>query len=304
MKNLFLLLTGFIFILSSCSESKKETKTPILSKADTVYTFNFAGQKLSVDPDGGRIISFQHEGKEMIGPGGSTFWTSPQSAWNWPPVKEHQEVAYKDESKGDTLILRSQKDTTVGVEIIKMIFANLNDSTFTVRYGIVNKNDSTIRVAHWENTRTFKTALIFYPKGNTDSSSSNPVFGKLKLSSSDGINWFKYDSSRIGDGKTMAKLFADGAEGWIAESNDGLLLIKKFKDLSAAEVAPGEGEIEVFSDFGSPFSEMEQQGPYAELKPNETAWWEVTWILRKLPEGVKTEEGNAKLVEVVRGEIK
>ena len=304
MKKIFLLQTAIIFILFSCSESKKETKAPILTKEDTIFSFNFAGQKLSVDPDGGRIVSFQNDNKEIIGPGGSTFWTSPQSPWSWPPVKEHHDLAYSSYMKGDTLTLKSKKDKTVGVEIIKIIFANTADSTFTVRYGITNKNDSTIKIAPWENSRTFKTALIFYPKGSTDSSSSNPVFGKLKLSASNGINWFVYDSSRIGSGKTMAKLYADGAKGWIAEANDGLLLIKKFKDLSPSEVAPGEGEIEVFSDFGSPFSEMEQQGPYTELKPNETLWWEVKWILRKLPEGVKAEEGNANLVEIVRGEIK
>jgi hypothetical protein len=80
--------------------------------------------------------------------------------------------------------------------------------------------------------------------------------------------------------------------------------VKKFKDLSPAEVALGEGEIEIFSDYDSPFSEMEQQGPYNELKPDATLWWEVKWILRKLPDGIEPKEGNEQIAGAVRSLLK
>lgn len=45
--------------------------------------------------EGARITSFTLGGKEIIGPGGSTFWTSPQDPWGWPPIPEHHDKAYK-----------------------------------------------------------------------------------------------------------------------------------------------------------------------------------------------------------------
>ena len=49
---------------------------------------------------GGKIMSLKHGDKEVISQSrfpeafGSTFWTSPQKEWNWPPVNEFDKGAY------------------------------------------------------------------------------------------------------------------------------------------------------------------------------------------------------------------
>lgn len=302
MKIRLLFISCMILLLSCKHENKEETKSPILGKQDSLYVFNFAGQKLALNPKGGRITSFQLDSQEIIGPGGSTFWVSPQSYWSWPPIKQHHEDVYEAQIKGDTLELKSKKDDLLHLEIIKIIFSNNADTSFTVRYGIHNSGDSVINIAPWENTRTFKNALLFYPKGSTDSTASNPVFGKLMLTNAEGLNWFAFDSSRVQE-KNMGKLFADGAEGWIGEANNGLILIKKFQDLSMESQAPGEGEIEIFADLENPFMEMEEQGPLKKLEPGKTLWWEVKWKLRKIPKGVEVKEGSSGLSNFVKSLI-
>lgn len=297
-KKIFIVL--FISVFVSCTNRKKESI--LISKQDSLYVFNFANQRLKVDVHGGRIISFQQNDIEIIGTGGSTFWVSPQSHWSWPPIKQHHDAVYNSQITGDTLILKSKKDDLLNVEIIKMIYPNSIDTSFTIRYGILNSGDSSINVAPWENTRTFKTALLFYPQGSTDSTASNPIFGNLKLVKSESINWFAFGKGSVME-KNMGKIFADGAEGWIAEANNGLILIKKFQDIPLERQAPGEGEIEIFADLDHPFLEMEEQGPYTRLNPGQTLWWEVKWILRKVPEKIELREGNEKLIKYVKNSV-
>jgi hypothetical protein len=296
-KYLISFIIGFILFIVLCIYNQK--KASVVSQKDSLFTLSFADQRLTVDLHGGRITSFQMNEKEIIGPGGSTFWVSPQSLWAWPPVKEHHEDRYTWQISGDTLVLKSKKDSLLNIEIIKMIYSNSTDSSFTIRYGILNSGDVVRDVAPWENTRTFKSALIFYPKGMMDSTASNPVFGTLELRTVEGINWFTFEPIRV-KGKSMGKVFADGADGWIAEANDGLMLIKKFEDIPLGSQAPGEGEIEIFSDLENRFLEMEEQGPLTSLKPQETLWWEVKWILRKIPDSISVKEGNGELINLVK----
>ena len=77
--------------------------------------------------------------------------------------------------------------------------------------------------------------------------------------------------------------------------------MKVFPDVPRDAQAPGEAEIEIYVDQGGSFIEVEQQGPYAELKPGATSSWQVHWILRKLPPGLEAQAGSAALLGFVRG---
>jgi len=266
-----------------------------VSLGNTVMTID-AGQ-------GARITSFTLGGKEIIGPGGSTFWTSPQDPWGWPPIPEHHDNAYKVKATKNAVEFVSEKDTKLGVVIKKHITANPSDTSFIVTYTIINESGKELQVAPWENTRTKKSSLTFYPRGEKEFEQSSPVMSILKMNDFDGIRWFAYAPERVTDGN-MAKLYADGSEGWIANTDEGLLLIKKFEDTKASERAPGEGEIEIFADTQNPFIEMEQQGAYKTLAPGEKITWEVKWYLRSLPASVTKEEGNPELVKIVRSIVK
>ena len=71
--------------------------TPLASMAQQQLTVGDV--TMTINPEkGARILSFQYKGQEMISQlkapesFGSTFWTSPQKEWNWPPVKEFDKM--------------------------------------------------------------------------------------------------------------------------------------------------------------------------------------------------------------------
>ena len=63
---------------------------------------------------GGKILSLKYDDREMLSQlrwpesFGSTFWTSPQKEWNWPPVKEFDKMPYMVEQEVGTLSMTSE----------------------------------------------------------------------------------------------------------------------------------------------------------------------------------------------------
>ena len=112
--------------------------------------------KITVLKSGGRLLSTKINGVEFLEQEaqqvGNTFWTSPQSGWEWPPLKEHDEDDYQGRLDGSVLMLRSSVDSKLNFRIIKE-YKLINESTFSVKYGIVNHNDEAKKVAPWEITR-------------------------------------------------------------------------------------------------------------------------------------------------------
>ena len=77
------------------------TTSPTVS--GTLYTFASGNTVFAVDAaKAGRIVTFSLAGKNVLTAAknsqdnnwGSTFWPSPQSAWNWPPPAELDPGAY------------------------------------------------------------------------------------------------------------------------------------------------------------------------------------------------------------------
>ena len=59
-------------------------------------------------------------------------------------------------------------------------------------------------------------------------------------------------------------------------------------------VRPGEGEIEIYAN--NRYAEIEVQGPYAQIPAGASAFWRVTWYLRKLPAGLVPSSGSVELL--------
>ena len=72
---------------------------------------------------GGKIVSYRLGDKEVLSQTrfpnsfGSTFWTSPQSEWNWPPVAEYDRKAFKAEVNGNVLVLTGEKSERFGYRV-------------------------------------------------------------------------------------------------------------------------------------------------------------------------------------------
>ncbi len=225
---------------------------------------------------GGKIISLTYDGQEVISQSkmpesfGSTFWTSPQNEWNWPPVPELDKYPYEIEvDEANRLVISSSVAAKLGFKVRKEFITNEKDHTLKVNYTIINAGKETKKVAPWEITRVPNEGLIFFdaPVGGI-----TPA-GLMPFTASEGISWYSTDTAN-----ENRKINADG-KGWLAYLNKSLLLVKQFEDLAPTQPAPGEAEIQVYVNRGKTYIELESQGAYTTLKPGEQLTWSVKWHL-------------------------
>jgi hypothetical protein len=207
-------------------------------------------------------------------------------------------MLYVASIRNNVLKLVSQQDPKLGYVFTKEISTDPKNLSFKIKYTITNQSTQTQRVAPWEISRVFPKGLTFYPTGTSAPSGPLAPFTENIAN----ITWFDYQDSKIP--AQDLKLFADGAEGWLAQVHAGILLVKQFPDVPAGKAAPTEGEIEIYSARRKNYIEIEQQGIYTELIPGASTTWEVTWYLRQLPATMKIVPGSSELVEYVRKIIK
>ena len=244
--------------------------------------FEIAAGEVTMTVDaahGGKILSFKRGEQEVISqmrwPNafGSTFWTSPQVEWNWPPVPEYDSMPYTVDNQEETLCLTGPVSEKFGYRIRKEFAADPSDGALVVTYSIVNESGAEKKVAPWEITRVPNGGVIFF---DGDPEAVTPA-GLMPVRGADGAAWIDVDVAN-----ENRKVNADG-KGWFAFSDNGLVLLKRFQDLEASEPAPGEAEIQVYINGRKTFVELECQGPYTVLQPGEALKWSVRWYL--IPSG-------------------
>ena len=246
---------------------------------------------------GGKILSYKYGDKEIISQSpmreafGSTFWTSPQKEWNWPPVNEFDKMPYTVKSSSP-LVIESQVSPRLKYRVRKEFSTDTKDKAIVVTYSIVNESDETRKVAPWEITRVKnENGLIFF---DAPTSGITPA-GLMDFKSVGGASFYLSDEAN-----DNRKVNADG-KGWLAYKNEELLMIKKFDDLDASQPAPNEAEIQVYVNRGKTYIELESQGAYTELKPGESLSWTVRWYL--MPDASPV-EASAKLLKQVKKVVK
>ena len=231
---------------------------------------------MTIDPsEGGKILSFKYKGQEAISQMpmreayGSTFWTSPQKEWNWPPVQEYDKQAYKVEQDGNTLVLTSDVSQKLGFRIKKTFSTDTKSEAITVTYTIINESGKEKQVAPWEITRVLNEGLIFF---DAPAEQVTPA-GIIPFKTAFKAAWYTTDVAN-----DNRKINADG-KGWLAYLDKGLLMVKKFDDLKPNQPAPDEAEIQVYVNRGKTYIELESQGAYTKLAPGESLSWTVKWYL-------------------------
>lgn len=310
-----ILIITALFFTSGCS-GQKDNDRAVPQNNNGLYSIIVNNLVLEIDPAiGGRITSLKIDGKNFFTEKsvnsdnwGSTLWPSPQGVWRWPPSPELDNKPYSVEVENNVVKMVSQKDPKYGWIFTKEISGNKKAGSFTLRFTITNGSDSAQYVAPWEVSRVHINGLTFFPIGK-----GNKQGGLVPLVvEQDGICWFPYQQDKL-PVKGDRQLYTDGSEGWLAQVNDGVILVKKFPDIPLEKNAPNtngqpEGEIELFTSGVSPerggYVEIEHQGAYEELQPGASSTWEVIWFLRKLPNTIKTEVGNGALVDYARNLVK
>ena len=226
---------------------------------------------------GGKIMSLKYKDQEAISQltmpeaFGSTFWTSPQKEWNWPPVPEFDKQPYTVEEKDGHLVMTSPVSNRLGFRVSKDFSTDEKDGAIVVTYSIINESEQERKVAPWEITRvTNDGGLIFF---DAPLDGITPA-GLMDFKAEYGAVWYKTDETN-----ENRKINADG-KGWLAYANKGLLLVKKFDDLKPSQPAPDEAEVQIYVNRGKAHIELESQGAYTTLKPQEKLDWTVRWYLK------------------------
>lgn len=242
-----------------------------------IFSISIGETTMTVDAGhGGKILSFKYGETEILSQSrfpnsfGSTFWTSPQAEWNWPPVPEYDRNPYTAEIKDGSLVLTGQKSERFGYRIRKEFHPDRNDKSIAITYTIINESGETRKVAPWEISRVENGGLVFFDAKETVP--ANNMKG-IPFLFTEHAAWFFADEE-----KGNRKINANG-KGWLAFCDKGLMLLKKFEDINEGEAAPGEAEIQIYVNSGKTFMEIEEQGAYTSLEAGEELDWTVRWYL-------------------------
>jgi hypothetical protein len=245
---------------------------------------------------GGRILSLKYDDREVLSQlrwpesFGSTFWTSPQKEWNWPPVKEFDKGAYVVEQDGPLLRMTSAVSERLKCRVGKTFAADETDGSIVVTYSITNEGSEPRKVAPWEVTRVENEGGLIFFDAPVDSIWPG---GLMDFKSAQGASWYQADERN-----ENRKVNADG-KGWLAYTAKGLLLVKRFDDLSPEQPAPGEAEIQIYVNRGRTYIELESQGAYQQLQPGESLSWTVRWYLLPYDGGAVPSEALLKKVQAI-----
>ena len=278
MKRQILTLVGVCFFFVMYAQEERST----------AVTLRVDDATMTVDPArGGKILSLKYQEQEVLSQSrfpesfGSTFWTSPQKEWNWPPVAEFDKQPYEVVQCADgRLTISSPVSERLGMSVGKDFAIDASNHAFVITYSIRNEGTEARSVAPWEITRVTNTGgLIFFAP--TDS--IWPA-GLMDFQLSDGAAWYETDEA-----PRNRKVNADGS-GWLAYCADGLLLVKKFQDLQPEQPAPGEAEVQVYVNRGKTYIELESQGAYTLLQPGESLNWTVRWYLLPVDKNLSRSE--------------
>jgi hypothetical protein len=264
------------------------------------YVLHSNDLTVEIDPNiGGRITSFKlgdldillqkTANKENYG---STLWPSPQN-WPWPPSSVLDRMAYASSIQGDTLYLTSYPDQLTGLKFSKSFYIDELKNALRIHYTIINVSNQALSVGPWEVTRVPSGGISFFP---VDSLLQQPLSTLESTFTKRGVTWFKFNEALL---TSDQKLFQGGRLGWLAHINNGLLFVKSFPDIKKNEVAPGQGEVEIFASEYHTYVELENHGMYSKLKPGESIHYPVTWYLKLLNPTMKAEMFNDDLVNSV-----
>lgn len=280
---------------------------------DGKWALDFGDVSFEVDPMvGGRITTFKLGAANLLVSAtdtmnqyywGSTLWISPEATkWMQPPPAELDRNPYTATATDTSVTMTSAAYAKLGISVSKTFSVDTTLGAVVIEYKLNNTTAAAVQMAPWEVTRVFPRGLTFFPKGPTAPTLSTGA--TMPTTEMNGIVWFAYDMAAI---TKDSKLYADGAEGWVAHVADGLVFIKSFADLTADKIAPKEGDVELYVNTDHAdikrYVEIEAQGAYGDIAANSSVSWKTTWFLRKLPAGVDASAGSVALAQFVRDTV-
>ncbi len=295
------LFASALMVMAASGVSMAQSIAP--SSEDGKYVITAGNAVMTVNAnEGGKVSSYMLGDVEMLSQlrmqnqYGSTFWTSPQTEWNWPPVNEFDRAAYTVQLDGNVLTLTSQQARKLPYVIEKKFMPSKNGKLIRVIYTIKNMGSENRKVAPWEISRVIsdENGLIFFdaPVERIEAAQGELIPFKGEA----GASWYNFEQTRAN-----RKINSDG-KGWLGYAANGMLMVKKFADITPDEPAPGEAEIQIYVNSGKTYIELESQGAYEEIAAGGSMSWTVDWYL--LPLDQSKAVPSKKLLKTVNKAIK
>jgi len=286
--------------------------TPVSATTDAgFYTLTLGDLKMVVDgAKGARIIEFSLRGTNVLVTHdqshdnfGSTYWPSPQSSWCtagggcWPPPAAVDGGPYTGGiDAANSIQLSSAEQSIAGiagsaVTVTKQFSPVPESGAVDVTYTLTNASPTdSISLAPWQVSRVATGGLTFFGQGTGPVTYAPNTSSTFTVNEMAGALWYLSEPVTHD-----SKAFADGT-GWIAQvTPDRLLYLLSYPDFEPADAAPGEAEIELYTNSSDVYVEFEQQGPLAAVAPGGSMTWTVRWKLRPLPGGTTVAPGDADL---------
>jgi hypothetical protein len=290
---------------------KAPTYTPVsATSVGSVYTLTLGDLKMVIDGShGARITEFSFRGRNVLVTSdeninyGGTFWPSPQSSWCtaatgcWPPPAAIDNQPYTGGiDVGNSIQLVSGDEQSIAgiagstIAARKQFTPVPESGAIDITYTLTNASQPAgVSFAPWQVSRVEPGGLTFFGQG------TGPVTYAPNTASTFIVNEMAGDFWYVsGVVSHDSKAFADGT-GWIAQvTPDRLLYLVAYPDTQPVDTAPGEAEIELYTN--SSYVEVEQQGALATIAPGTDLSWTVRWKLRPLPGGAAVAPGSADLM--------
>ena len=96
------ILTSLLMAIAMIFMGTTTAKADVSNEETGQYVLKCGNVSMTIDAaKGGKILSYKYGDKEVISQlkwpesFGSTFWTSPQKEWYWPPVPEYDKKPYQ-----------------------------------------------------------------------------------------------------------------------------------------------------------------------------------------------------------------
>jgi hypothetical protein len=311
--------TGWTLVLLACAGAcgggggeKAPTFMPVAATTDgDLYTLTLGDLKMVIDgAKGARITEFSLRGTNVLVTRdqnhdnfGSTYWPSPQSSWCtagggcWPPPAAIDGGPYTGSVDDANTIQLASAEQAIGgvagsaVTVTKQFSPVPESGAVDVTYTLTNMSPTdSISLAPWQVSRVATGGLTFFGQGSGPVTYAPNTSSNFTVDGMAGALW--YLSQPV---THDSKAFADGT-GWIAQvTPDRLLYLVSYPDFEPADGAPGEAEIELYTNSSDVYVEFEQQGALAAIAPGASLTWVVRWKLRPLPGGTTVAPGNADL---------
>lgn len=298
-------------ILFSCNKDDDEPSvdaTPISvfieEQGENEMKLSASSYSIEIDGStGGRISSFTFEEQEFLAGKdinssnwGATFWPSPQDLWGWPPPAILDKDSFSLSMVNESILAVGQIDSIkTKLQFTKELSYNSTRSGIDITLTMTNHDTKSYDAAPWLITRVPADGITFCPVDTANM--NNPAFD---FEVEGGIFWFDYSGSAT---QASSKLVANGKEGWIAHYSNGYLFVHKYDDVANEDIAPKEGDVEIYVAPSKTYVEIEPQGEYGAIEPGASVDWTVTWLVEKVDNGVIIELGSQALIDQARAMV-